>query len=377
VLSDEDGVTEETTPVNFPRSRNFYQPSVVEDVPEVNATNSSRPSYLPAVLLPIGGKSSNAPTPAQSQPMVKEASITLASMMFNVQAQNKNNGNSLDPQSTSNGPVPKGAQATNITSSKEWHPNPIAVEKLSKTNRLIRKVEKHSAAHAAKRQQQKGTSSDQQPQRLADMPKRALPAGDDAQHPALEPSNKRSKLYSPLLKRKSDISMHDADEDLDSSMTSNASKPVQTTPPTDFKDPPPIEYEDITEEVDARMKATSIRKERQKMKDLGLLGSEKRKRHSGASVEDGGVDIRGGGGSTPSKRLIKKVKKSHRKSEEAAEEFKEKSEQHTATSTPGDVTPGQAAPKHETGAELKRSAEDVDGSADLTGHGNKKKKKFK
>jgi hypothetical protein len=348
----------------------------------MTGSSSSRPAYLPTVMFPINSTPSNVPTPAQSQPAVEEAPIPLGSLIFNMKEQKENKGIGLDPQLNSNRPVPKGAQATNVTSNtqmgSEQLPVLIAVEKLLKTNRLVQKAERQAADILARRQQHQGTSSDERPQLSADMPKRALPDEDEAEHPASKHPSKRFRQYSPLPKRKSDISMQDADEDdVDISMMSNASKPVRTTPPIDFQNQPPIEYEDITEEVDARMKAASVRKERQRMKDLGLLGSEKRKRQSGASVEDGGVNIRGGDGNTPSKRRIKKAKKSHRKSAGAAEELNDTSEQQAATSKTGDGTPKQAAPKTENSAELKRSIEHIDESAESNTREKRKKKKLK
>jgi hypothetical protein len=175
--------------------------------------------------------------------------------------------------------------------------------------------------------------------------------------------------------------MHDAFEEEAEVIADIASTRAKITPPVEIPDPPQMEYEDITAEVDARMKATSIRKERQRMKEMGLLGSEKRKRNSGASIE-GGVDIRGGDGSPPSTRPLKKHKRRHKSNDNEETNSDVNVEPEFQQAMPkqgsGSLEQVQTAPKEakqeKLSTESKRPANNMDEAEDLDKRERKKKR---
>jgi hypothetical protein len=122
----------------------------------------------------------------------------------------------------------------------------------------------------------------------------------------------------PTGKRKSDISMIDADSTT-SSPNSKRRKSNSLSEGLQFIIPPVEEYEDITAEVDAKMREHELRKEHEHKKELGIV--DKRKRQSGDSFEVELRDVQQFGVKTKNaaeadlleKRVKKRRKYKHRK----------------------------------------------------------------
>jgi hypothetical protein len=117
------------------------------------------------------------------------------------------------------------------------------------------------------------------------------------------------------MKRRSDISIPDASfyseaGDGDISMLSNRSEKCTRSPsPVPFVP----EFEDISAEVDARLQSRDQRKEREKMKEMGVPVSEKRKRRSSGIPVVVGVDVGNGErvsirGAESEVRVVKKMR---------------------------------------------------------------------
>jgi hypothetical protein len=399
------------------------QPPVMSFTPAANDSAATSPSYTHVGAgVDFATASSRLPskpnTPAQPQRIKPgDTSVPLIDQLFNGTKTQRNTGTNSDFQSTSNAPLPTDPKAKNSTTGTALFPN---ARTQANNNQVQQKSRKRVAKEqAAERRQRKKEARVKQEERnvgntaasgqasqsteppvqpsistvqptmgnpTARTPKRNLPVEDENVQTE-SGQNKRIKQDQTIPKRKSDVSMRDAsDDDDDISIHGNATKRTksaaeQSVEPTYQEIEEYVqEYEDITEDVDARMKATSVRREKQKKKDMGLLGSEKRKRQSGASVGDSsGVNVRDGTGHTPSKRPNKKVKKDHEQAPaHPVEQVTPKSNENSAKKS--NITPKQApkqdkdTPKKGSGTAEKRSADEVD---EFDGSERREKKKKK